>query len=219
MSPSALVFENLPPAAILFDWDNTLVDTWATIIDAMNQTLIAFGHDPWTEEQARVNIQHSGREAFPKLFGSQACEAQNTFYQYIEAYHLQRLNPLPEAESLLQVLRHQGILMGVVSNKKSQLLRKEVDHLGWSAYFSVVIGAGDAVRDKPAADPLLLALESLNIPASLQVWMVGDAPVDWDCALAAGCRPLAMGNRFDPPSYALTSFENCGAFKKIFTQM
>lgn len=83
----------------------------------------------------------------------------------------------------------------------------------------VLVGAGDASRDKPAADPILLALQKLDIPVSSEVWMVGDAPVDWDCALAAGCQPIAIGDRFEAPASVLVSIENCGELKKIFTEM
>jgi phosphoglycolate phosphatase len=208
-----------PPAAVLFDWDNTLVDTWKTIFCAVNDTRVAFGLEPWAEDVALANIQRSGREAFPQLFGDKAKEAQIFFYKLVEEDNLQGLNPLPEAEALLKVLAEKKIPVGVVSNKSSSLLRKEVTHLKWENYFGVVVGAGDAARDKPAADPLLLALEGLNVLASPYVWMVGDAPVDWDCAIAAGCQPIVMGCRFKYPSSTLVSIENCGALKKIFAKM
>jgi phosphoglycolate phosphatase len=209
----------LPPTAILFDWDNTLVDTWKTIFYAINDTLLAFGLEPWTEEVAVSNIQRSGREAFPKLFGDRAKEAQSFFYKLVEEDNLQGLNPMPEAHALLEVLVKLGIPIGIVSNKNSLFLRREVAHLGWDDYFGALVGAGDAPRDKPAADPILLALQKLNIPASSQVWMVGDAPVDWDCAIAAGCQPIAIGDRFETSSSVLVSIENCGELKKIFTKM
>jgi phosphoglycolate phosphatase len=209
----------VPPAAVLFDWDNTLVDTWKTIFYALNDTLLAFGLEPWTEEFALQNIQQSGREAFPRLFGTRAKEAQKFFYKLVEGDNLQGLNPMPEAQALLEVLSKMGIPIGIVSNKNSLFLRKEVLHLGWENYFGVLVGAGDAARDKPAADPVLLALEILNIPVTQDVWMIGDAPVDWDCAIAAGCQPIAIGDRFEPTSSVLVSFENCDALKKIFAKM
>lgn len=212
--------EPLPcPTAVLFDWDNTLVDTWKTIFEAVNQTLVAFGKEPWTETVALGNIQHSGREAFPRLFGDKASEARDFLYKIIEEDTLQGLNPMPEAEPLLQILKQKGIPLGVVSNKASAFLRREVAHLEWGGYFDVLVGAGDAARDKPAADPIFLALESLNVPVSSGVWMVGDAPVDWECAVAAGCQPIAIGSRFALPSSVFVSIENCGALKKIFSQM
>lgn len=209
----------LPPTAILFDWDNTLVDTWKTIFYAVNDTLLAFGLEPWTEEVALENIQHSGRDAFPKLFGEKAKEAQSFFYRLVEEDNLQGLNPLPDAKGMLDVLITKGIPTGIISNKNGALLRKEVTHLGWNDYFGIVVGAGDALRDKPAADPAFQALECLKIPASPNVWIIGDAPVDWDCALAAGCQPIAIGNRFEPTSSVIVSIENCGTLKKIFAKM
>ena len=41
------------PRAVLFDWDNTLVDTWATIAECYRATFAAFGLSPWTEEEVR----------------------------------------------------------------------------------------------------------------------------------------------------------------------
>lgn len=209
----------IPPTAVLFDWDNTLVDTWKTIFYAVNDTLLAFGLEPWTEDQALIKIQHSGREAFPKLFGDQAKEAQRYFYKIIEQDNLAGLNPMPEAQELLVVLQKLEIPTGIVSNKNKRFLSKEVSHLGWDDYFGVLVGAGDTVRDKPAADPILFALEKLEVPASSNVWMVGDAPVDWDCAHAAGCQAIAIGNRFEQSASVLVSIENCGALKKIFQKM
>jgi len=206
-------------SAVLFDWDNTLVDTWKTIFYAVNKTLVAFGLEAWEEDVALANIQHSGREAFPRLFADKAKEAQKFFYKIVEEEHLQGLNPMFGAEALLQVLEGKGVPVGVVSNKNGLFLRKEVSHLGWDDYFGILVGAGDAPRDKPAADPVLLALEKLEVPASTQVWVVGDAPVDWDCANAAGCQAIAIGNRFEPSRSVLVSIENCCELKKIFGKM
>ena len=40
------------PRALLFDWDNTLVDNWDVITDAMNAVYDAFGMPRWTIEEA-----------------------------------------------------------------------------------------------------------------------------------------------------------------------
>ena len=208
---------NLPPSAVLFDWDNTLVDTWDTIFFALNKTLAAFGHEPWGQDFARANIQHSGREAFPRLFGAQAVEAQKIFYQTIEDDNCQGLRPLEGAETLLQTISSKNIPLGIISNKSSLFLHKDILHLGWGKYFGVIVGAGDAARDKPAPDPLLWALEKLRIPPSPGVWMIGDTPADWSCAAQAQCQPIAIGNHFDSTPYTPFAFDDCPHFQKIFT--
>ncbi|WP_404378665.1 HAD family hydrolase [Caenispirillum salinarum] len=181
------------PDAILFDWDNTLVDTWPCIIKAMNTTLEAMGQDPWTEEEAQRRIARSLREAFPDLFGDAWEEAAEIFYRTFGEVHIDMLRPLPGAADLLKGLAEEGVLLAVVSNKTGRYLRQEADHLGWTPYFHRLVGAGDAPRDKPATDVVHLALKGSGIdPAEHVVWFVGDMPVDVQCARDSGCRSVLL---------------------------
>ena len=56
------------PRAILFDWDNTLVDSWATIHEALNFLMVAMDRPPWTIVETRERVRLSLREAFPGIF-------------------------------------------------------------------------------------------------------------------------------------------------------
>jgi len=76
------------PRAVLFDWDNTLVDSWVMIHHAMTATFNALGQRPWTLEECRRNVRQSARDSFPKLFGDRADEATAVFYRTYEADHL-----------------------------------------------------------------------------------------------------------------------------------
>ncbi|MGE5146648.1 MAG: HAD family hydrolase [Candidatus Eiseniibacteriota bacterium] len=181
------------PLALLFDWDNTLVDNWGSIVDAMNVTLTAMGHKPWNEAEARRRIRRSMRETFPLLFGDGWTEAQRIFYERFEAAHLNALRPLPGADAMLERFKTEGLYLGVVSNKRGDLLRREVTHLGWDRYFSRLIGAGDAPQDKPAVAPVDMALEGSGIERGPAVWFVGDSPLDIDCARNAGCVAVLLG--------------------------
>src|SRR5262252_7233991 len=109
------------PKAILFDWDNTLVDSWATIHEALNFLMTAMERPLWTVEETRERVRLSLREAFPQIFA--------------DRWH-------------------------------------EADHLGWSALFGSVIGAGDAPVDKPDAAPVRLALAQSGIVPGEAVWFV-----------------------------------------------
>ena len=80
-----------PPKAILFDWDNTLVDSWALIHHAMTATFEAMGQPAWTLEECRRNIRKSARDSFPGLFGERAEAAAAVFYRTYEADHLAQL--------------------------------------------------------------------------------------------------------------------------------
>jgi phosphoglycolate phosphatase len=65
--------------------------------------------------------------------------------------------------------------------------------LGWSRYFARLVGATDAIADKPDPAPIHLALEGSGIAAGPEVWYVGDTAVDIECALNAGCVPVLLG--------------------------
>ena len=178
------------PRAILFDWDNTLVDTWPCIGRATNITLAAMGHAPWTEAEIRERVAGSLRDTFPKIYGDRWEEARAHYYRAFEAFHLETLIPLAGAEDLLRAVADAGVVMGVVSNKTGRYLRQESSHLGWDGYFAKLVGAQDAPRDKPAPDPIHLALAGTGISAGPEVWFVGDADVDVVCGAAAGCTTI-----------------------------
>ena len=202
------------PRAVLFDWDNTLVDTWATIHDAMNTTLEAMGEPLWSLHETRERVYKSLREAFPELFGERWKEARKIFYGRFRETHLETLAAHPGAENLLRLISEKGVYLGVVSNKSGDHLRREAAHLGWDRYFARVVGANDAARDKPAPDPIELALAESGVGAGPEVWFVGDTWIDMRCARAAGCVAILVRDtppgaeefgQFEPDSH----FESC----------
>src|SRR5690606_5838063 len=103
------------------------------------------------------------RDAFPVMFGERWEEARQIFFRAFEEVHLRELRALPGAAELLQHASDSGIFLGVVSNKTGPYLRLEAEHLGWNRHFHRVVGATDAPRDKPAPDPVHMALDGLGI--------------------------------------------------------
>jgi len=180
------------PRAVLFDWDNTLVDTWPVIQDAMNATLRHMGQPTWSLDETRTRVRRSLREAFPEMFGERWEEARDVFYTRFREIHLVRLTVRPGAAELLGSLGEKGVYLGVVSNKMGDHLRREAAHLGWSRHFGRLVGATDASRDKPAAAPVRMALEGSGIAPGESVWFVGDTEIDMECAYNAGCIPVLV---------------------------
>ena len=182
----------LRPRALLFDWDNTLVDNWDVITDAMNAVYDAFGMPRWTIDEAKAKIRSSMRDAFPITFGERAKEAGRIFSDYFAAHHLERLREMPGAGGLLRGLAGSGLHLGVVSNKRGRFLRLEAERLGWTGHFGRLVGAADAPVDKPAVEPVDLALAASGIPRGSDVWFVGDTDIDMHCAVNAGCLPVLV---------------------------
>jgi phosphoglycolate phosphatase len=181
------------PRAIIFDWDNTLVDSWGTIHDALNFLMVAMEKPLWTIEETREKVRLSLRDAFPAIFGDRWEEARQIYMDRFQAIHIERLTPLPEREAMLRTLTEAGIYLSLVSNKTGAVLRREVEHLGWTPFFGSIVGAGDAHTDKPHHAPVELALQPSGIAPGPDVWFVGDTAVDMECALASGCTPVLLG--------------------------
>ncbi|MBM3617284.1 MAG: HAD family hydrolase [Alphaproteobacteria bacterium] len=181
------------PKAVIFDWDNTLVDTWPVIHDAMEKTFTHYQLVPWTLDEIRTRVVHSMRDSFPKLFGEKWEEAGKLYQGFYQSNHLNTLQVLPMSEEVLKLLQEKGVYVAVVSNKKGPTLRKEITHLGWDKYFTKIIGSGDAPNDKPHPDPVHMALEGSGIKAGKDVWFVGDTVVDLEVAKNTGCVPVLYG--------------------------
>lgn len=195
MSASELV----KPKAILFDWDNTLVDSWAVIFDALNYTLEAFGKPSWTMSQTQNRVRKSLRDSFPKLFGDDWEKAADVFYGRFDAIHLKQLSPLEGAAEMLAELARAGLYLGVVSNKRGEYLRKEAAHLGWDRHFSQLIGATDATADKPSTEPVDMALAGFDRSRGADIWFVGDADIDMECAFNANLTPILLRAKAPKP--------------------
>lgn len=181
------------PRAALFDWDGTLVDCFAAIRRALDDTLTAMGHAPWDAEQARRRIGLSLRDYFPSLFGDRWPEARAIYQKSYAAHHLESLRPQPGADELLSAFAEAGAYLGVVSNKTGRYLRREVRHLAWERYFGRLVGATDAAQDKPDVAAVRLALEGSGIAPGPKVWFIGDDIVDLTCARNARCVPVLVG--------------------------
>ncbi len=186
------------PRAVLFDWDNTLIDSWPTIHAALNRTLSEWNKPLWSMEEVKARVARSMRDSFPEIFGD---EWEKAGQHYLESYRAMHLDELIPLEHVLDVLDHlhddQGVFTGVVSNKTGETLRKEVTKLEWGHHFDVQIGAGDAVADKPSTAPVELALEGSGIALGRDVWFVGDSITDVECARNCGCTLIFYGDRFD----------------------
>jgi len=213
------------PVAVLFDWDGTLVDSWPTIHESMNRTLEAMGHERWSFDQTLVRVRRSLREAFPDLFGDRWQEARDVFYGHYRAVHLEKLEVMEAAEDLLRAIAERGIHLGVVSNKSGEHLRRESTHLGWDGYFGAnLVGATDAARDKPAIDPVIMALQGSGAAPGASVWFVGDTWIDMACARNAGCVAILIGDKDpDDPEFADhwpdLHFPDCRALSELVCRL
>ncbi len=184
-----------PPKAILFDWDNTLVNNWEPIFFAYKETLKKLGLRNQNKDETLKNAKYSLRETFPKIFKDDWIKAKRIFYNNFKKIHLKKIKPIRNAERLLKTINKKKIISGVISNKDGNLLRKEIKKLGWGKYFKVIVGANEAKKDKPSKYPLLLALNKISLKSNKDIWYVGDNEIDVEFAKKNNCLSIFIENK------------------------
>lgn len=192
--------------AVFFDWDGTLVDSLGLLSQAHNHVRSILGYPLWSKEEYSAAMAYSTRELYPKLYGDKSAEAQVILYDYIKANHLDFLKLMDGAEELLEMLLAMNVPMGVLSNKRDDVLKREVEALGWQKYFDVYIGAGVAPQDKPSGVPLHYAAERhKDKPDVATLLYVGDTETDLKCARDAGSK-LAYVQHDKPRPDLITAY-------------
>lgn len=180
------------PKAVIYDWDNTLIDSWQVILTSLNVVFEKYQKPLWTLDDMKHKSHRSARDMMPEEFGNQWEEAYNFFYQHIEANHCKALKTLDGALSVLQFFKNRNIPQYVLSNKKGHILRKEVNYLGWDDFFVNIVGSGDHDHDKPHPSIVPFVLGTALSPTTDTVWFIGDTPVDWSCAKDTNCTAIAV---------------------------
>ena len=184
-----------PPKAILFDWDNTLVNNWEPIFFAYKKTLQALGLKKQSKEETLKNAKYSLRETFPRIFKNDWKKAKKVFYSEFKKIHLKKIKHIPNALKILKKIKEKKIKCGVISNKDGNLLRKEINKLEWKKYFKVIVGANEAKKDKPSKYPLVLALNKFSLKSNKNIWYVGDNDIDIEFAKKNNCLSIFIENK------------------------
>lgn len=114
------------------------------------------------------------------------------------------LLPCEVMRSVLERLRGNGVLLGLVSNGLGRGYGHDVlEAFDLRKYFSACVFREDVGRGKPSPDSILAALGSLgrDLRARDVIWYVGDQRKDVDAAMAASASlnrpivPVALGPR------------------------
>ena len=177
---------------IIFDWDGTLVNTLPFLKETFDKTFLHISKPQMTYEQIRRVIhENSTQDMFISVFGNDdSYHAKRFFHTYTLQHHLHKLSPILGAEDVLQFCQKQNIRCHIFSNKKGNILRREINALNWQHYFDGISGAGDLIADKPSEAACQEFCQINNIDTS-KLLMIGDGPADTVSARFLNC-PIAI---------------------------
>lgn len=126
----------------------------------------------------------SRTDIFEVLFGGDEEAKRIAHDRFNQCYrnHFGHVTPFePGVRDMLVQLRSMDILVGVLSNRDREFLDQEIaviEEGRWKDLFDTVVGGDDAPKRKPAPDPILKALENLDVPVTPRTWYVGDSTTD-----------------------------------------
>ena len=210
--------------AVFWDWDGTLVDSFSFLHKTHNHVRGIFGMPSFTVEEFGNYFGRPREILYREIYGAERIEeAKGHFEAYVLTNH-HEIQPMKGAERLLKALADKGLPMGIVTNKKGQLVAKEIINHCWSDFFICTIGAGEAEEDKPSPAPLLLALEKSQLDvAPHEVLYVGDTENDVLCAHGAGAKLAFIEDDENKHAIAaeykaLLMFRNCDEFADLVLQ-
>ena len=197
-------------SAVLFDFDDTLVDSLPARLAALQSVFDSVGIENLS---AREFLGEMGGRALDVSLRELARDRgikTNLFVAYAGRYWTKppgSLSLFPGVADMLAELASQFDL-GLVTNKTRSFTQLgvavgaavELTELGLAEVFGVVVGYEDAGAAKPNPSGLLLAMDRLGVSPSETLY-VGDSAADMAAATAAECVPgFAKWGSLEPPA-------------------
>lgn len=200
-------------AALIFDFDGTLVDSVPPTRAATNRVLEAAGISPVSEAE----ILEGMRYETPRRMGFHSGITDPAQMEYMaEQFFLmipQVIGDYTVHQGFTDLIRHyrsRGIGTAIVSNNRSSVVRAVLTHLGIMDLFEDVLGEEDGIPVKPAPDGIQAMITRLGVPTPQRAAYIGDSMSDAVAARIAGV--YSVGLRWVHDLYGVPP---CDGFPRI----
>lgn len=170
--------------AVLFDLDGTLIDTLSLILESFRVSLGELGLSA-SENEILETIGLPLREVCFHFAGDRGEELFRCYVEYQDAIHDAYIKEYPGTTSMLEYLKSQGLLIGIVTSKRRVMAERGLKVAGLDRFVDTMVTFDDTTAHKPDPEPVLTALSLLRVPAQKALF-VGDSPYDIRCGKKAG---------------------------------
>ncbi|HEY7111967.1 MAG TPA: HAD family hydrolase [Thermoanaerobaculia bacterium] len=180
-------------AAVLFDWDGTLVDSAEASYRCY--TRLFSGYDIAFDRAVFEATYSPDWHRTYRLVGLPPERWVEADARWLGLYDEEETRLLPGAAEAIARLTDAGLALGVVTSGSRPRVVREVERFGLTPRFADLVCAEDTARRKPHPEPLRVALGRLGVDSSAAA-CVGDSPEDVEMARAAGVLSVGVPGGF-----------------------
>ena len=189
----------MPPRAIAFDLDGTLIDSRLDIAAACNHALVLAGRLPIDPDVIATYVGDGVRTLAARAFGLDVEDPALTphteaLVRYYEAHPVDHTRWMPGAHEALDAAGE--LPLALVTNKARPVTLAVLEALGARSRFAFVYAGGDGPL-KPSPEPILACARGLSTETA-SLWVIGDGDQDVLAARAAGAYAVAVLGGFSP---------------------
>ena len=180
-------------AAVLFDWDGTVMDSTYSIASSIQLASADLELPVPSIQQASWVIGLSLESALYRAVPDLTAEQMPLFLERYRYHFMQRDPHIKLFDGILPFmgeLRGRQIALGVATGKSRQGLDRVLQQVNLSTFFDATRCA-DETRSKPDPEMLLLACQKIGVQPG-EVLFVGDDARDIEAGRAAGCKTAAV---------------------------
>jgi phosphoglycolate phosphatase len=177
---------------VVFDWDGTIIDSQATIVECMQEASRAMDLPIPERERASHVIGLGLHEAMRIVAPDLAAHRYPQFIEHYRRHFLAREDAMqlfPGMRQLVELLAKDKIL-AIATGKSRRGLDRALEASGMQAYFRASRCA-DETNPKPHPAMLLELMQELDVAPDAAL-MIGDTSHDLEMARAAGVDALAV---------------------------
>ena len=182
-------------AAVIFDFDNVIVDSEPYHCEAYSRVFSKHGHtidraEYWLEWTSRGGGAESEIRRYNlRLDPNRVRAEKDPIYAGFCASG--EIKPFPETFGIIDALRERGLSLAIASGSYERDIRAILAANGLEHHFSVIVGKDNIERFKPYPDTYLAAAEKLGIEPA-RCLAVEDAEKGIRSARAAGMRVILI---------------------------
>jgi phosphoglycolate phosphatase len=181
--------------AILFDFDYTIADSSAGVIECVNACLRELRLPLASPESIRRTIGMSLPRTFVTLAGEQHAAKAEAFTAGFKRRADQVMAALttvyPQVGPVVRELKRRAIRVGIVSTKFRYRIEQTLRREGMGDLFDMIVGGEDVSEPKPAPQGIEQAMTALRLTPS-DILYVGDTTIDAETAARARVAFLAV---------------------------